>query len=161
MLQYVYMRLILQLCGSSGPTGYPRQHHSYTTHKHVDPRLEEQAATFCEQSVKLDSSRCRVVLPKIMEWYSADFGGKESALLWLQGLLRPTRRAQLGEMFEQLQSDGVRAAAEASPPHEVSAFEAREDSKERVGGEGGGPGVERLGDALEFEPYKWDFRYII
>ena len=29
MLQCVYMRLILQPCGGSGPTGYPRKHSSY------------------------------------------------------------------------------------------------------------------------------------
>ena len=62
----------------------------------------------------------------MFEWYSADFGGKESALLWVQGLLSPLRRDELGQMFDSLleQAAGTK-------------------------------------DMLEFETYKWDFRYIL
>ena len=36
----VYTRLMLQLCGSSGPTGYPRKHRSYDTTSNPGGEME-------------------------------------------------------------------------------------------------------------------------
>lgn len=42
----------------------------------------------------------RVTLPKLFDWYSEDFGGKEKVLLWLLGVLPEEQREELRELVE-------------------------------------------------------------
>ena len=42
----------------------------------------------------------RVTLPKLFDWYSQDFGGKEKVMLWLLGVLPEEQREALRELVE-------------------------------------------------------------
>lgn len=42
----------------------------------------------------------RVTLPKLFDWYSEDFGGKEKVLLWLLGVLPEEQREELRVLVE-------------------------------------------------------------
>eukprot|EP01047_Picozoa_sp_COSAG01_P013328 COSAG01_NODE_622_length_14779_cov_69.589305_8_plen_91_part_00 len=45
--------------------------------------------------------RGRIILPKVFEWYSEDFGGKEQILLWLLGVLPTEQRERLELLLER------------------------------------------------------------
>ena len=63
----------------------------------------------------------RVTLPKLFEWYSEDFGGKDKVLFWLLGVLPEEQREDLRLLIEA-QYDA--SPVLASPPSPRTAAEA-------------------------------------
>ena len=71
------------------------------TPQDFNAQLRQQAETYCGQFIKIDEGEFspRVTLPKLFEWYSDDFGGKEKILFWLLGVLPKDQREELQVCF--------------------------------------------------------------
>eukprot|EP00163_Fabomonas_tropica_P007452 TRINITY_DN17175_c0_g2_i1.p1 TRINITY_DN17175_c0_g2~~TRINITY_DN17175_c0_g2_i1.p1 ORF type:complete len:807 (+),score=169.91 TRINITY_DN17175_c0_g2_i1:300-2423(+) len=61
----------------------------------LDRQLDAAARVFCAASISIEGHRARVTLPRILEWYAADFGGNKAAVLRQLAQWLPNAERQL------------------------------------------------------------------